>query len=359
MKTTLPGIRILPLVALLSGGAGLLLAQTDARNDLNSYLSGIVRPALEHRFQTVTKLSTRADAERRLAEVRKEILQLIGGLPPRRDPVRVKEFGTIQDDGFRIEKIAYESLPDFWVTANVYVPAAANRRFPAVVLTPGHGPGKESQYSWAANLARNGIISLAVDALGQGERLQHFDPELEASKIERLGEHEHASLSTLLIGQHVSRYFINDAMRGIDYLIARPDVDSAHLGAFGCSGGGTVTAYLGALDPRVSVIATACYLTSFDELLASTGAQDAEQTLPNSWRKGSTWRIGWIFAPQDLMPSSLQRKICFRSRAPAKCMKKPSTSTAFMGRGTESSGSLGREAMATLGPSRRPSSRSW
>ena len=75
-------------------------------------------------------------------------------------------------------------------------------------------------------------------------------------------------------------------MRGIDYLIQRKDVDSAHLGAFGCSGGGTVTAYLGALDPRISAIATARYLTSFQQLLTSTGAQDAEQTLPGFVAEG-------------------------------------------------------------------------
>lgn len=82
--------------------------------------------------------------------MRAKILELIGGLPERRGPVEVKEFGSIEEGRFRIEKIAYESLPDFWVTANVYVPAGTGR-FPAIILAPGHGPGKESQASLKAD----------------------------------------------------------------------------------------------------------------------------------------------------------------------------------------------------------------
>jgi cephalosporin-C deacetylase-like acetyl esterase len=116
--------------------------------------------------------------------------------------------------------------------------------------------------------------------------MQHYDAEIGSSKIERLGEHEHASLSNLLIGDHVSRYFINDGIRGVDYLSGRKDVDAKRIGAFGCSGGGTITAYLAALDPRISVAATACYITSLKELFPTQGPQDAEQTLPRFAAEG-------------------------------------------------------------------------
>src|SRR5206468_11329279 len=96
------------------------------------------------------------------------------------------------------------------------------------------------------------------------------------------GEHGEANIGPLLIGDSVARYMVNDAMRGVDYLVARKDVDGARIGAFGCSGGGTSTAYLAALDDRVKVAATACYITSFKELLASrAGVQEAEQSIPN------------------------------------------------------------------------------
>jgi cephalosporin-C deacetylase-like acetyl esterase len=259
-----------------------LAQKSEARQKLSTYLSNIGAVQYDERARAVAAIHTREEAGRRQAEVRKKILELIGGLPESHGPVKVKAYGNVAADGFRVEKIAYESLPNYYVTADVYVPTTGKGPFPAVVVTPGHGPnGKIGEANWGANFARNGVITLAIDTFGQGERLQHYDPELEASKVERSGEHEHASLSALLIGEHVSRYFVKDGMRGIDYLIQRKDVDASHIGAFGCSGGGTATAYLGALDPRVSVTATACFITSLKELMPATGAQDGEQTIPN------------------------------------------------------------------------------
>lgn len=211
------------------------------------------------------------------------MLELIGGLPEKRGPVPVRQFGSIDGDGFRVERIAYQSLPGLYVTADVYVPVSGAGPFPAVILTPGHEPtAKLGQYNWGANLARAGILSLAIDPMGQGERLQHFDAELGESKVgQGTDEHGMAAFSTLLIGDHVARYFINDGVRGIDYLSARKDVDPARIGALGCSGGGTATAYLAAMDSRIKVAASACYITSMQELLPGTGNQEAEQSIPN------------------------------------------------------------------------------
>lgn len=261
--------------------------KSEAVKKLNTYLSDIGAVQYDQRAQLVAAIHTREGAEERKAEVRKKILKLIGGLPEAHGPVKVKAFGSVAEEGFRVEKIAYESLPNYYVTADVYVPSSGQGPFPALVVTPGHGPaGKLGNANWGALFARNGVITLAIDTLGEGERFQHYDPELETSKIDPSGEHEHAGLSTLLIGQHISRYFINDGMRGVDYLIQRHDVDRSHIGAFGCSGGGTATAYLGAMDPRISVTATACFITSLKELLPATGAQDAEQTIPGFLANG-------------------------------------------------------------------------
>ena len=260
----------------------------DARQQLVDYLNRIAFAQLQQRVQTIARVQTQADAERRKNAVRARILELIGGLPEKRGPVSVRRFGSFAGDGFSVEKIAYESLPGLFVTADVYVPTSGAGPFPAVILTPGHeASGKSGQYNWGANLARAGILSLAIDPMGQGERLQHFDAELGESKVgPGTGEHGMAAFSTLLIGDHVARYFINDGVRGIDYLSVRKDVDAAHIGAFGCSGGGTATAYLAAMDARIKVAATACYITSMQELLPGTGNQEAEQSIPNFLASG-------------------------------------------------------------------------
>lgn len=96
----------------------------------------------------------------------------------------LERFATVEQDGVRVENIAYESVPGYWVSANVYVPEGSGP-FPAMVIAPGHGAGKARPFAWGASFARGGILTLSIDAMGQGERLQHFDPESGTSKVER------------------------------------------------------------------------------------------------------------------------------------------------------------------------------
>jgi cephalosporin-C deacetylase-like acetyl esterase len=288
-------IRIVRAGALAVFGALWTVAQAvtpndnEARQKLVETLDDIANKQLAERAQTVAGIQTRAAFDQRKVQVRAKILELIGGLAEHRGPVAVKEFGSLTGDGFRIEKLAYESLPGLWVTANLYIPAVGDGPFPAVLLAPGHeATGKQSQYAFGGNFARSGIMALAIDPLGQGERLQYFDPAKNASTIGgATGEHGEANVPAMLIGEDVARYFVNDSMRGIDYLISRKDVNAERIGALGCSGGGTSTAYLAALDDRVKVAGVACYITSFKELLPSaTGVQEAEQSIPHFIEQG-------------------------------------------------------------------------
>jgi cephalosporin-C deacetylase-like acetyl esterase len=255
---------------------------------LAHYLDGIAHSDLQQRAAVIAQIQTRAQAERRKSQVRDTVLRLIGGLPDRRAPLNAISVGTLPEQGFHVERIVYDSLPGFHVTANLYVPEHGKGPWPAVIYTPGHSPaGKLEAWLFAANMARNGIAVLSYDPIGEGERLQYFNPATNASSAGHpTGEHSEASVQTMLTGDHISRYFVWDAMRGIDYLTSRPDIDPRRIGAFGCSGGGTVTAYLAALDDRVKAAGVACFITSFDELLKTIGPQEAEQSIPGFIQKG-------------------------------------------------------------------------
>jgi acetyl xylan esterase AXE1 len=270
----------------------------EPRQQLIASLNRVAGTHLDGRRRAVAAVTSRGAAERRQAAVRQKLLKAIGGLPDRRGRPSVKTFGTVEADGFRVEKIAYESLPGFWVTANVYVPSAGSGPFPAIVVAPGHGAGgKNENWSWGGNFARSGIVALAYDPIGQGERLQYVDTATNTSYVGNpTGEHGMANIGPMLIGETVARYMVNDAMRGVDYLTDRPDVDDERIGAFGCSGGGTATAYFAALDERVKAAASACYITSFAALLPSaTGVQEAEQSLPGFLSEGLDF-ADWVEA---------------------------------------------------------------
>ena len=117
----------------------------------------------------------------------------------------------------------------------------------------------------------------------QGERLQYPDPANPGHTLSKAptGEHGEAGVQPTLIGDAVAQYFLWDGMRAVDYLQTRSEVDPKRIGAFGCSGGGAMTALLGALDTRIAAVGTACYWTNYDTLLPSIGPQDAEQSIPN------------------------------------------------------------------------------
>jgi cephalosporin-C deacetylase-like acetyl esterase len=261
-------------------------AQTDAAtSQMHAYLNEVGYRMLAERAKRVAAIETKEQAVARREEVRRKIVELVGGVPTTSGPVKTQVFDSIKDDGFTIEKLAYESSPRYWVTANVFVPSGKGP-FPAMIIAPGHGAGKASHYVWCANFARAGVLVLAIDPMGQGERMQHWDDELGRSKLEGSGDHEHANQTTLLIGHHIARYWFADAVRAVDYLISRSDVIADRIGTFGCSGGGTAAAYLAGMDSRICVAAVASYLTSFKELLPGNGPQDAEQTLPRFIAEG-------------------------------------------------------------------------
>jgi cephalosporin-C deacetylase-like acetyl esterase len=254
------------------------------RTHLTQYLDAIAAGYTSARAASIASIHTRAEAEARQDKVRKQILSLVGSLPER-TPLNARVLGSTQDEGFRIEKVLFDSQPGFPVTALLYIPDGppAGGKRAAILMTPGHSPaGKAGDYRDAALFARNGFIVLSYDPIGQGERLQYPDPANPSASLATrpTGEHGEASLQPMLIGDTFARYVLWDAMRGIDYLAQLPEVDAKHIGAFGCSGGGAMTALTAALDARIAAIGVACYTTSFDTLLPAIGPQDGEQSSP-------------------------------------------------------------------------------
>lgn len=253
-----------------------------SRAALIRYLDAQAAPLLAERRQAVAAIVTPAQARGRQVAVRTKLIALIGQ-PVHGSALAASITGASHGPGYRVENLLYDAQAGRHVSANLFLPAAGGGPFPAVILAPGHTPaGKLSNYAFAANLARNGFVALAYDIVGEGERLEHLDARSGRSLAERpTGEHSLAAYPAILNGDHVARYFVEEAMQGVDYLARRPEVDAARMGAFGCSGGGTIIAYLAALDARVQATAIACYINDFSHLLASVGPQDAEQSIPD------------------------------------------------------------------------------
>jgi dienelactone hydrolase len=274
------------LVMLLLSSLVALPQTGDAQSRLTAWMDRLAQQELDRRADQVAAVRTVEEAERRKQLVRDKILELLGGLPDYAGPLNPRVTGKIERPRYVIEKVIFESLPRFYVTANLYRPAAPGK-YPGILLPLGHWEqGKPAVQRIAANLALKGFVVLTYDPIGQGERLVAYDRRLGRSLAGGATEqHFMAGAQSLLAGENFARYRIWDGMRALDYLVSRPEVDPERIGCTGCSGGGTLTTYISALDPRVKVAAPACYMTSF-RVLFSGPVGDSEQSLPNFLSSG-------------------------------------------------------------------------
>ena len=213
------------------------------------WMNQLAQQELQARENAIAQIHTVADAERRKQLVRANIMEILGGLPDYNGPLNARITGQIQAESYTIEKVIFESMPGFFVTANLYRPNPPGR-YPAILFQSGHTQeGKPEPQRAAANLALKGFVVLCFDPLGQGEREQTYDPQLKGLLAGwSVNEHMHAGAQSILVGKSVARFFIWDAKRALDYLVSRPEVDATRLGAAGCSGGGALTTFIGALE---------------------------------------------------------------------------------------------------------------
>ena len=265
------------------------LNYTDARNSLYHHITNEAYSMLKDRGNQVSAINTVEGWKKRQQDIKQTMWDVIGPFQAK-TALNVQITGKVKKDGFTVENLMYESLPGFYVTASLFIPDNIHKPAPAILFCSGHSTEayrKQSYQLPLLNLVKKGFIVLAIDPLGQGERLQYFNPETGASDIgSSTKEHSYPSIQVALIAQSVARYFVWDGIRGIDYLVSRKEVDPNRIGVHGLSGGGTQTAYISALDDRVAAAAPACYITSYRRLMESIGVQDGEQNFYHGIARG-------------------------------------------------------------------------
>ena len=284
-KIALPCAALLILYPILIP-CSLLAQEQDIKDPLLRWMNNIAQGQLQSRQRLIDQIHTVAEAEQRKQVVHEKLLEILGGLPDYHGPLDARVTGEIKADGYTIEKVLFQSLPHFYVTGNLYRPNRPGR-YPAILYQSGHTQeGKPEPQRAAANLALKGFVVFATDPIGQGEREQTYDPQLSGALAGwSVPEHIQAGAQSLLVGESAARFFIWDAKRAIDYLVNRPDVDPARLGAAGCSGGGALTTFIGALDPRLKAVVPACYPDSYQLLFAGPDP-DTEMTFPRFLSSG-------------------------------------------------------------------------
>lgn len=250
------------------------------RSDAYQQLRLRATAALDRRLQALEQVRTPEQIHEYQGRLRQFFLKQLGDFPDR-VTLSSRTVRVIRADGYRIECVIFASRPHHHITANLYLPDA-ERPVPGVAVSSGHSrTAKTADYNqrFGIAMARQGIAALVFDPIGQGERSQILDEDHHPEHQGTTTEHFLIGVGSTLVGRNTASYRIWDAMRAIDYLQSRPEIDGTRIGFTGCSGGGTLTSYVMALDDRVICAAPACYLTTFQRLIDTIGPQDAEQNI--------------------------------------------------------------------------------
>lgn len=258
-------------------------------------LNHLIKQAFDYydlRDRAIARLNKKEDWISRQEFVRDKLMEFIGPFPLK-GALNPRITGIIKKEGYRIEKIVYESWPGFYVTGCLYVPDKIKGEVPAILNVIGHE--QESFRNELCqvinyNLVKKGMIVFAIDPPGQGEHVQYYDPKIKLSSVGySVVEHCYFGNQCFLSGSSCAKYFIRDGMRAIDYLLTRKEVDAEKIGVTGFSGGGTITSYIAAFDDRVKVSVPCSWSTASRRQLETKGAQDAESEFYNGVAKGITF----------------------------------------------------------------------
>lgn len=256
---------------------------------VQDYYLAHVRRVLAKRKEIIAGIKTPLQAEKYAASVRRKIAAAFGAMP-KRTPLNARTVGTVAKNGFTVEKVVFHSRPDFPVTGNLYLPAGINGKVPAVLGLCGHsqdGKAAGAYQSFCQGLALKGYAVFIIDPVSQGERYQFLNvPYAEDVSGRCTAEHNMMGKQLHLTGEFFGTWRAWDGIRGLDYLLERPEVDASRIGVTGNSGGGTLTAYVNALDGRPTMSAPGCFITTYLRNLENELPADSEQIPPNMLKYG-------------------------------------------------------------------------
>jgi cephalosporin-C deacetylase-like acetyl esterase len=252
----------------VAGALGLLAALSTFAQDspLQRYemaTNHLKRIAAEMSARCLSDIRTLDDWKQKRVELRGQLLEMLGLSPlPGRTPLKPRITGVLERETHRVEKLVFQSLPGLYVTGNFYVPKSSARPLPTILYLCGHAPhplgAKFNYQDRAAWFAAHGFACLILDTLEFGEvpGIHH-------------GTHDLNLWHWLSLGYTPAGTEVWNALRALDYLETRPEVDSRRIGVTGISGGGAITWYTAAVDERVQAAAPICSTFTFGSQAAN------------------------------------------------------------------------------------------
>jgi hypothetical protein len=241
----------LTLLVIIPGNAAEPMADT-SRGDkmLEEYFK---REAQVVADGCLADVMTKADWEKQRPELRWQFLDMIGlwPLPPRTD-LKPVVTGKLDAGTFVVEKLHFQSSPGLYVTADLYLPKDLSKPVPVILYQCGHSENVIDKISYGNKVgyqqhgvwfAEHGHACLMVDTLqlGEAQGLHH-------------GTHHLKMWWWQTLGYTPAGIECWNAIRALDYLETRKDIDAKRIGVTGRSGGGAGSWWIAAADDRPQCI---------------------------------------------------------------------------------------------------------
>jgi hypothetical protein len=266
---------------------------TDQMNNIRYYLMKEAAKITDSRLEDLNSL----DDWKKIRPVKhRQLVEMLGmqdvPLEGTRPDLNVKVTGVIQKDGYRIEKLYYESLPDLYVPANLYIPDNIKEPRPAILYVCGHSRTQKVYYQdHPRKFAQLGFVCLIIETIQNGEvRGEHH------------GCYANGWFNWYSRGYNPGGVEVWNGIRGIDLLAARPEVDKERIGVTGNSGGGAQSWFIPAIDSRVKATAPSCGASTLKaHLLTRTIDGHCDCMMPVNTYECDFQDIGALIAPRPLL----------------------------------------------------------
>lgn len=238
--------------------------------------------------------------------MRKTFIENMGGIPKRNCPLDPQVTKVTDRGDYTVESVAFKSREGVYVTASLYLPKGLTEPAPAVLFFSGHTDSARMAPRYqevCQTLVNAGLIVLATDPTGQGERKNFYDPETGQNPVPyAVPDHDCCGVPSLATGRFLTRYFIGDQLASVDYMLTRPEIDPRRIGITGCSGGGLQTMLSMITDDRIAAAAPATFTSTRREIQLSCQSQDSEQIWPGCAAYGfDHFEPFLIFAPKPIL----------------------------------------------------------
>ena len=232
--------------------------QRQAREMMPNFVEKPLKLLQKKRTEELKRLKTPEDWKKRQNKIRARFDEYFGKFP-KKTPLNPRIIDVIDREKYVIEKLIFESQPNYFCSANFYVPKDRPSKVPGVLVTVGHkedGKSRLMYHELCLGLVLKGYAVLIVDPMGQGERSEYFDSDTKTHFLERkIDQHHYFGRQAFLADWSLPSLRIWDGIRAVDYLVSRAEVDTSKLAVVGNSGGGQMAMYIAAVDSRIKVIA--------------------------------------------------------------------------------------------------------